>query len=518
MRETDVVNSIVLGQNDRRRRRSTSSHGSRDQPTFLFLGTIDTHGPWIARKPWIDIYSPGAVSRAVPGVRHRVRSRHHARTRWAARRSRRRADIERLRAIYDTAVSYHDAAARRLRRAAQDVGHLGSDDADRHRGSRRGAVRGRPLRSRRLAARLARSACRCSSTIRRASPAARSSTRAPRAIDLLPTILDAIGAPPPRHGAGRVRSSRSRRASGAAGRGRRTRRCTSTRTRCGSGAGRRASGAPACRWSTTSSTIRGELKDVAAAHPIERRMLTDNLGLFLALRKQWKKTAWGVVTNVTAAAPPRSTRRRAVRLDARAARSARARGSRAPSARADARARAGRRVARRGAARRCRRGAAARRADRRRPSRRSGCKGSTHVHARPSGDSQRADPPTSSRWYEDHGYDFIVLTDHNRVSELGSRTPRRGRREPGAGADRARRHRAHAQPDGLPARRRPVRREVPHPRQRARRDARGPTARSTWAEPQTNERLDMYGLALDEAKRARRHRSSRSTTRSGSGA
>ena len=33
---------------------------------------------------------------------------------------------------------------------------------------------------------------------------------------------------------------------------------------------------------------------------VERRMLTDDLGLFLALRKRWKKTEWGVVTNMTA--------------------------------------------------------------------------------------------------------------------------------------------------------------------------------------------------------------------------
>ena len=44
-------------------------------------------------------------------------------------------------------------------------------------------------------------------------------------------------------------------------------------------------------------------------------------------------------------------------------------------------------------------------------------KGSTHVHARPSGDSST---PVADvvRWYERHGYDFIVLTDHNKVSEL----------------------------------------------------------------------------------------------------
>src|SRR5439155_20286009 len=44
----------------------------------------------------------------------------------------------------------------------------------------------------------------------------------------------------------------------------------------------------------------GETKDYAATRPVERRMLTDQLGLFLALRKQWKKSTWGVVTNTTA--------------------------------------------------------------------------------------------------------------------------------------------------------------------------------------------------------------------------
>jgi arylsulfatase A-like enzyme len=44
-----------------------------------------------------------------------------------------------------------------------------------------------------------------------------------------------------------------------------------------------------------------ELGDLAATHPIERRMLTDNLGLFLPLRTRWQKAAWGVTTNVTPA-------------------------------------------------------------------------------------------------------------------------------------------------------------------------------------------------------------------------
>ena len=44
-------------------------------------------------------------------------------------------------------------------------------------------------------------------------------------------------------------------------------------------------------------------------------------------------------------------------------------------------------------------------------------RGSTHVHAKPSGDSTTPIPQVIA-WYEQRGYDFIVLTDHNRVSEI----------------------------------------------------------------------------------------------------
>jgi len=51
-------------------------------------------------------------------------------------------------------------------------------------------------------------------------------------------------------------------------------------------------------------------------------------------------------------------------------------------------------------------------------------RGSTHVHARPSGDSST---PISEviAWYERHDYDFIALTDHNQISEIDdtTRTP-----------------------------------------------------------------------------------------------
>jgi hypothetical protein len=44
-----------------------------------------------------------------------------------------------------------------------------------------------------------------------------------------------------------------------------------------------------------------ETVDMTARHPVERRMLTDNLGLFLAQRTHWQKATWGETTNVTAA-------------------------------------------------------------------------------------------------------------------------------------------------------------------------------------------------------------------------
>jgi hypothetical protein len=48
-------------------------------------------------------------------------------------------------------------------------------------------------------------------------------------------------------------------------------------------------------------------------------------------------------------------------------------------------------------------------------------KGDTHVHAAPSGDSQTPVPVVLA-WYRDHGYDFIILTDHNRVTRVDPAT------------------------------------------------------------------------------------------------
>jgi hypothetical protein len=120
-------------------------------------------------------------------------------------------------------------------------------------------------------------------------------------------------------------------------------------------------------------------------------------------------------------------------------------------------------------------------------------RGNTHVHAKPSGDSAVPVPDVIA-WYEQHGYDFIALTDHNRVSEVGATTTR-GRgwvsapekglivlagieltHNPGecrpAGDGKCR---IHVTGIGVTAR---------------------PDAKLEWAERRSHERVDMYAAAL----------------------
>jgi hypothetical protein len=122
-------------------------------------------------------------------------------------------------------------------------------------------------------------------------------------------------------------------------------------------------------------------------------------------------------------------------------------------------------------------------------------KGSTHVHARASGDSSEPNANVIG-WYEQHHYDFIVLTDHNRVSELDPANDTRGQitlRDPHSGlivfsgielthnpigclpvGDRSRNCRIHVNLLGPTAR---------------------PGGRIEWAERHSHARLDMYRAA-----------------------
>jgi hypothetical protein len=124
-------------------------------------------------------------------------------------------------------------------------------------------------------------------------------------------------------------------------------------------------------------------------------------------------------------------------------------------------------------------------------------KGATHVHARASGDSGEPNARVID-WYEQHHYDFIALTDHNRVSELDATSNTRGQvtlRDPRAGLIVFSGIELTHNPIGcLPV-------GDPSNNCRIHVNLLGPTARPggrlEWAERRSHARIDMYRAALN---------------------
>lgn len=297
MRETGVENGIIygqkivdaaLGQLDKR----------RSDPTYLFLGTIDTHGPWIARKPWIDIYSPGPYSGPFQefGTAKDLGFKPGS---MGCSIIPPKEDVERLRAIYDSAVSYHDKQVGRLVDQLKSWGiwdqtmlvitadhgeELFEDRRCGHGGSLRDSLTRVPL--------LIHDPSRF--------PGGTIVDEGAEGVDLLPTMLAALDAPvvpsvqgqplePLAQGLGKGWPTPSYASMYEYAHAMRIGRW---KARVGKG------GNPIIGDMVEDP---GETKDLSAAKPVERRMLTDALGLFLALRTQWNKRAWGPVTNVTPA-------------------------------------------------------------------------------------------------------------------------------------------------------------------------------------------------------------------------
>jgi len=297
MHETGVENGVIYGQQivdvalaklDRH----------RVDPTYLFLGTIDTHGPWIARKPWIDVYSPGPYHGpfqefgTAKGLGFKAGS-------MGCSVIPAPADIERLRAIYDSAISYHDVQVGRLVKQLQSWGiwdqtmliitadhgeELFEDQRCGHGGSLRDSLTRVPL--------LIHDPARFPGDVIVDEGA--------EGVDIMPTVLDAIGVAPvdgPQGaplellaqgiGRGWARPSYASQYEYA-----HAMRIGRWKIRIGP------RGTPLIG---DMAADPGETKDASVSHPIERRMLTDNLGLFLAIRTQWQKAVWGVVTSVTPA-------------------------------------------------------------------------------------------------------------------------------------------------------------------------------------------------------------------------
>jgi arylsulfatase A-like enzyme len=260
------------------------------------MGTIDTHGPWIARKPWIDIYSPGPYNGPFKeyGTAKELGFKPGS---MGCSIIPPQPDIDRLRAIYDSAVSYHDLQLGRLIKQLKSWGiwdqtmlivtadhgeEFFEDMRCGHGGSLRDSLVRVPL--------LIRDPSRF--------PGGTIVEEGAEGVDLLPTMMAALGQPalpnaqgdslvPLAQGIGRgwPRPSYASQYEYAHAMriGRWKMRVSNT-------------GVPILADMVEDA---GETKDLAMWRPIERRMLTDNLGLFLALRKQWKKSAWGVVTNIS---------------------------------------------------------------------------------------------------------------------------------------------------------------------------------------------------------------------------
>lgn len=295
MRETGIDNNLIYGQvivDDAIKR--LGNH--KADPTYLFMGTIDTHGPWVARKPWIDIYSPGPYHGPFQdfGTAKDLGIRPDS---MGCSIIPPKEDIERLRAIYDSAISYHDQQLGRFVEQLKKWGiwdetlfiltaDHGEEMFEDNRCGHGGSLRDSLIRVPMLIHDPAR------------FPPGTIVDEGAEGVDLMPTIMDAIGKPVPDGAQGQSMEA----AAQGIGRGWAAPSYTSMyelaqTMRIG-------------RWKLRVTGQGGlilddlvgdpgETKDMAAAHGLERRMLEDNLSTFLALRKQWKKSAWGVVSNVS---------------------------------------------------------------------------------------------------------------------------------------------------------------------------------------------------------------------------
>jgi arylsulfatase A-like enzyme len=297
MHETGVENGIIYGQEILDAALAKLDR-HRSEPTYLFLGTIDTHGPWIARKPWIDIYSPGPYHGPFQeyGTAKDLGFKAGSMGCSVVPPP---ADVERLRAIYDSAISYHDVQVGRLITqlkywriwdqtmliiTADHGEELFEDQRCGHGGSLRDSLTRVPL--------LIHDPSRF--------PADAIVDEGAEGVDIMPTVLEALGVAPPdgpqgaplealAQGVGRgwARPSYASQYEYA-----HAMRIGRWKIRVGP------RGTPLIGDMTGDP---GETRDAGPSHPVERRMLTDNLGMFLALRTQWRKAAWGVVSSVTPA-------------------------------------------------------------------------------------------------------------------------------------------------------------------------------------------------------------------------
>lgn len=267
----------------------------KDDRFFLFLGTVDTHVPLIAHKPWIDRYDPGPykgkfatkVTAGAMGVSLMV-----SRTPPSAR------DLQRFIAIYDTNVSYQDDLVGRFLAQIEAWG-LADDTmivitADHGEEFWEEGVAGHGASMRESLVHV---------PLLVYYPPLFPGVAVEEGVDtmdVMPTILDALGLPLPEEVQGESLLPLAQ------GVGRGYPRPSVTTQFEYAHAMRLAGWKLRVGQKTTKLfDLRSDPEErqvVTDARPLERRFLTDPLSLFLFHRKDWKKTRWGVASNMTAQA------------------------------------------------------------------------------------------------------------------------------------------------------------------------------------------------------------------------
>jgi arylsulfatase A-like enzyme len=266
-----------------------TAHGTK--PFFLYLGTIDAHVSWRAHAPWIAKYDPDPYSGPFvkacldPQLDQIVAGKLKVTDR----------DKTRIIALYDSDVSYNDQQLGELLKALRSTGH-GDDtmvivtaDHGEELWDHGKIGHGQSLREELVHVPLA-------IYYPPLFPPGKAVPEGVEIVDLLPTIVDALGGRPPADAQG---ESLVPLAQGE-----------------GQGYPRPAIAsqyelAHSMRlgrwklWVGGSGDVRlfdaaddaAETHDLASERPVERRFVTDALSLWMAYQSRWKKARWGVASN-----------------------------------------------------------------------------------------------------------------------------------------------------------------------------------------------------------------------------
>ena len=265
-----------------------------NDPFFLYLGTIDTHVSWRAKEPWLRRYDP----RPYDGPYRTIALGRDVERMAAGTLSPSERDKQHIIALYDSNVSFQDDLLGKLEAKLAERGIAGdtmivvtADHGDElwedgrvgHGGSLAETLVHVPLVI----------------VYPPLFPARSVVTEEVELVDLLPTLLDAEGMAPldGAQGASLVPLAQGQ------GRGY-PRGAVATQFETahalrlfGWKAWLGSSGAPKIFHIADDP---GEKTDLAGARPLERRFLTDILFMHLAHRKEWRKSRWGAVANVSA--------------------------------------------------------------------------------------------------------------------------------------------------------------------------------------------------------------------------